>query len=109
MPYKDLKSVQDLVHKIEHYHSLLEKLTFMGHREEEGHALRKKISLNAFWPRIRALLIAIEEKIPDSHQSIREYVTVRRGLLEPDKKYFLSQMMAKKVETKTLKDLIKKY
>lgn len=30
-------------------------------------------------------------------------------MLEPDKKYFVSQMMAKKIETKALKDLIKLY
>jgi hypothetical protein len=52
------------------------------------------------------LLTAIEDRIPNSHQYIREYVMIRRGLMEHEKKYFISQMMAKKVETAELQILI---
>lgn len=75
---------------------MLSKLTFIP-TGEENDALRRKISINSFWPRLRAWMIAIEEKVPQNHPEIREYVTIRRGLLETDKRYFLSQMMAKKV------------
>lgn len=75
---------------------MLSKLTFIP-TGEESDALRRKVSVNSFWPRLRAWMIAIEEKVPQNRPEIREYVTIRRGLLETDKRYFLSQMMAKKV------------
>ena len=51
--------------------------------------------------------MTIEDKIPKTgNQWVKEYVTIRRALLEPDKKYFVNQMLAKKIETTELRNLI---
>ena len=64
-------------------------------------------SASAQWPRIRAAFMTIEDKIPKaSTQWTRDFVITRRALLEPDKNFFLNQMLAKKVHTRELLNLI---
>lgn len=61
---------------------------------------RTSSEIGLHWPRVRAALMTIEDKIPKTgNQWVKEYVIIRRALLEPDKKYFVDQMLAKKIES----------
>ena len=69
MPYKNFEAIKDLVTHIEiYYRRLLINSSNAG--------------ISAHWPRVRAALMTIEDKIPKTgNQWIREYVTIRRALL----------------------------